>query len=91
VGSAHPAAAHRAGRLDLDLPGRKSEHLRAVAEAALDGLLDGAVLRALDPSRAIQRMQQVKGSARSPPSWSSAPDWLQSEGSGSGPPTGSWG
>jgi hypothetical protein len=36
-------------RLDLDLPGRKSEYLRAVAEAALDGLLDGAALRALDP------------------------------------------
>src|SRR5256885_16569677 len=27
-------------RLDLDLPDRKSEHLPAVAEAALDGLLD---------------------------------------------------
>jgi len=48
-------------RLDLDLPGRKSEYLRAVAEAALDGLLDGAALRALDPGQAIQRVQQVKG------------------------------
>ena len=48
-------------RADLDLPGRKSEYLRAVAEAALDGLLDGAALRAVDPGQAIQRVQQVKG------------------------------
>jgi DNA-3-methyladenine glycosylase II len=48
-------------RVDLDLPGRKSEYLRAVAEAALDGLLDGAALRALDPDRAVQAVQQVKG------------------------------
>jgi DNA-3-methyladenine glycosylase II len=48
-------------RAGLDLPGRKSEYLRAVAEAALDGLLDGAALRALDPGQAIQRVQQVKG------------------------------
>jgi DNA-3-methyladenine glycosylase II len=48
-------------RLDLDLPGRKGEYLRAVAEAALDGLLDGAALRAVDPGQAIQRVQQVKG------------------------------
>jgi DNA-3-methyladenine glycosylase II len=47
--------------LNLDLPGRKSEYLRAVADAALDGLLDGAALRALDPDEAIQRVQQVKG------------------------------
>jgi DNA-3-methyladenine glycosylase II len=32
---------HALARLDLTLPGRKSEYLRAVAEAALDGLLDG--------------------------------------------------
>jgi DNA-3-methyladenine glycosylase II len=48
-------------RLELDLPGRKSEYLRAVAEAALDGLLGGAALRAVDPEQAIQRVQQVKG------------------------------
>jgi DNA-3-methyladenine glycosylase II len=52
---------HALARLDLDLPGRKSEYLRAVAEAALDGLLDGAALRAMDPGEAIQRVQQVKG------------------------------
>jgi DNA-3-methyladenine glycosylase II len=46
--------------LDLDLPGRKSEYLRAVAEAALEGLLDEACLRALDPGHAVQRVQQVK-------------------------------
>jgi DNA-3-methyladenine glycosylase II len=48
-------------RLDLDLPARKSEYLRAVAEAALDGLLDGVALRALDPALAVQRVEQVKG------------------------------
>ena len=44
-------------RLDLDLPGRKGAYLRAVAEAALDGLLDGAALRAVDPGQAVQRVQ----------------------------------
>jgi DNA-3-methyladenine glycosylase II len=48
-------------RADLDLPGRKDVYLRAVAGAALDGLLDGAALRALDPDEAVQRVQQVKG------------------------------
>jgi DNA-3-methyladenine glycosylase II len=48
-------------RAGLDLPGRKSEYLRAVAEAALDGLLDGAALRAVDPGQAVERVQQVKG------------------------------
>lgn len=48
-------------RLDLDLPGRKSEYLRHVAEAAPHGLLDGAALRALDPGQAARRVQQVKG------------------------------
>jgi DNA-3-methyladenine glycosylase II len=48
-------------QLDMDLPGRKGEYLRAVAEAALDGLLDGAALRAMDPGQAIHDVQQVKG------------------------------
>ena len=52
---------HTLARLDLDLPGRTSEYLRAVAEAALDGLLDGTALRAVDPDEAVQRVQQVKG------------------------------
>jgi len=47
--------------LDVGLPGRKGEYLRAVAQAALDGLLDGAALRALDPGQALQRVQHVKG------------------------------
>ena len=52
---------HALARAGLDLPGRKSEYLQAVAEAAVDGLLDGAALRALDPDEAVQRVQQVKG------------------------------
>lgn len=52
---------HLLARLDLDLPGRKSEYLKAVAEAAADGLLDGAALRATDPDQAVQRVQQVRG------------------------------
>jgi DNA-3-methyladenine glycosylase II len=47
--------------LDLDLPGRKTEYLHAVAEAALDRVLDGARLRDLDPEAAIAQVQQVKG------------------------------
>ncbi|MCS7475257.1 DNA-3-methyladenine glycosylase family protein [Umezawaea endophytica] len=47
--------------LDLDLPGRKAEYLRAVADAALDGLLDGAALRAMDPDAAVRAVQEVKG------------------------------
>ena len=47
--------------LDLDLPGRKAEYLRAVADAALEGRLDGAALRSLDPDEADQAVQQVKG------------------------------
>ena len=47
--------------LDLDLPGRKGEYLRAVADAALEGRLDGAALRALDPDQALASVQEVKG------------------------------
>jgi DNA-3-methyladenine glycosylase II len=47
--------------LDLDLPGRKAEFLLAVADAALDGVLDGAALRALPPDEAVARVQAVKG------------------------------
>jgi DNA-3-methyladenine glycosylase II len=47
--------------LELDLPGRKAEYLRAVAEAALDGLLDAAALRAMPPEDAIAQVQEVKG------------------------------
>jgi DNA-3-methyladenine glycosylase II len=47
--------------LSLGLPGRKDEYLHAVAEAALDGLLDGAALRALPAAEALARVQSVKG------------------------------
>jgi DNA-3-methyladenine glycosylase II len=47
--------------VDLDLPGRKAEYLRAVAEAALEGRLGGAALRRLDPQEAVSVVQEVKG------------------------------
>jgi DNA-3-methyladenine glycosylase II len=47
--------------LDLDLPGRKAEYLRAVADAALEGRLDGAALRSVDPDEAIRVVQEVRG------------------------------
>lgn len=47
--------------LDADLPGRKTEYLHAVAEAALDGVLNGAHLRSLDPVEAMSEVGQVKG------------------------------
>ncbi len=46
---------------DADLPGRKVEYLHAVAEAALDGVLDGARLRSLTPEAAVAQVQKVKG------------------------------
>ncbi|MEV4638169.1 hypothetical protein AB0J80_12540 [Actinoplanes sp. NPDC049548] len=57
---AFPAPARLRG-LDLDLPGRKTEYLHAVADAALDGLLDGTRLRALDSQAAVAEVLQVKG------------------------------
>lgn len=47
--------------LELDLPGRKAEYLHAVAEAALEGRLDGTALRAVDPDQALRSVQEVKG------------------------------
>ncbi len=47
--------------LDLDLPGRKTEYLRAVADAALDGRLDAVALRAVDPDDAVRVVREVKG------------------------------
>jgi len=52
---------HVLRELDLDLPGRKAEYLRAVADAALEGRLDGAALRSVDPDEAIRVVQEVKG------------------------------
>jgi len=47
--------------LDLDLPGRKTEYLHAVADAALDRRLDGTALRAVDPDHAVRSVQEIKG------------------------------
>lgn len=47
--------------LNLDLPGRKTEYLHAVAEAALQGRLDGAALRSVDPDQAATSVQEIKG------------------------------
>ncbi|MGH3322622.1 MAG: DNA-3-methyladenine glycosylase family protein [Streptosporangiaceae bacterium] len=47
--------------LDLDLPGRRTEYLHAVADAALDGHLDGTSLRSVGPDEAVRRVQEVKG------------------------------
>ena len=47
--------------LDPDLPGRKTEYLHAVAEAALDHQLDADRLRALDPADAVNVVQQIRG------------------------------
>ena len=47
--------------LDLDLPGRKAEYLHAVAEGALDGLLDTVALRSVDPEDAARTVQRIKG------------------------------
>jgi len=47
--------------LELDLPGRKNEYLHAVADAALEGHLDGPALRSVDPDEAIRAVQEVKG------------------------------
>jgi DNA-3-methyladenine glycosylase II len=47
--------------LDLDLPGRKTEYLHAVADAALDGHLDGVTLRAMAAEDAVRAVREVKG------------------------------
>ena len=57
---AFPAPAVLLG-LDLDLPGRKSEYLHAVAEAALNGVFSGERLRSLDPDEALRQVQGVTG------------------------------
>jgi DNA-3-methyladenine glycosylase II len=54
-------APQRLVHLDVELPWRKSDYLRAVAAAALEGLLDGARLRGLAPDDAVRQVQEVKG------------------------------
>jgi len=48
-------------RIELDLPGRKTEYLHAVAAAALDGQLDAAALRSVEPARAMATVREIKG------------------------------
>jgi DNA-3-methyladenine glycosylase II len=45
----------------LELPGRKAEYLRAVAEAALDGRLSGGHLRSLAADEALADVQSILG------------------------------
>lgn len=47
--------------LDMELPGRKTEYLHAVAGAALEGRLDGATLRAMDTAMAMSAVREVNG------------------------------
>jgi len=54
-------APHLLRTLDLDLPGRKVDYLHAVADAALDGQLDGAALQALEPEQAVQAVRRING------------------------------
>ncbi|WP_433784102.1 DNA-3-methyladenine glycosylase family protein [Actinomycetospora sp. CA-101289] len=57
---AFPAPAALRGA-DLDLPGRKPEYLRAVADAALEGRLDAAALRLSDPDVAVRSVREIQG------------------------------
>lgn len=57
---AFPAPA-RLRTLELDLPGRKTEYLHAVADAALDGQLDGATLHTADPEQSVHDLRSIKG------------------------------
>ena len=59
-GGAFPAPERLRG-LELDLPGRKTEYLHAIAEAALDGRLDGATLRGVHADEALRSVQEIKG------------------------------
>lgn len=57
---APPAPAALRG-LAFDLPGRKEEYLHAVADAALEGRLDGAALRELPAEDALARVRGITG------------------------------
>lgn len=48
-------------RLDLDLPGRKGAYLRAVADAALEGVLDGPGLRRMPAEDALRQLREIHG------------------------------
>ncbi|MGR7023318.1 DNA-3-methyladenine glycosylase family protein [Geodermatophilus sp. URMC 62] len=55
---------------DLPVPPVEQERLRGLAEAALDGRLDGGRLRALPAEQALASVRELPGIGRSPPSWS---------------------
>jgi DNA-3-methyladenine glycosylase II len=55
-----PQVLHRARWLD-GVPERKLSWLRAIAEAAIEGLLDGARLRSLEPSQALAQLRDLPG------------------------------
>jgi DNA-3-methyladenine glycosylase II len=59
-GGAFPAP-ERLRNLRLDLPGRKAEYLQAVADAALDGQLDGAALHISEADQSVRDLQSIKG------------------------------
>jgi DNA-3-methyladenine glycosylase II len=59
-GGAFPAP-ERLRNLQLDLPGRKAEYLQAVADAALDGQLDGAALHIAEADQSVRELQSIKG------------------------------
>lgn len=48
-------------RTELDLPGRKAEYLRAVAEAALEGRLLFDAIRDVEPADAVRQLQDIHG------------------------------
>lgn len=54
-------APHVLRTLDLDLPGRKTDYLHAVADAALNDRLDGLRLRRLATAEAIRGLQDIPG------------------------------
>lgn len=45
----------------VPLPAVKIERLRGLAEAALDGRLDGARLRAMEPTKAVAELRELSG------------------------------
>jgi 3-methyladenine DNA glycosylase/8-oxoguanine DNA glycosylase len=55
-----PQVLHRARWLD-GVPERKLSWLRAIAEAAIEGLLDGDRLRSLQPSQALAQLRDLPG------------------------------
>jgi DNA-3-methyladenine glycosylase II len=55
-----PQVLRKASRLE-GIPERKLPWLQAIAEAAIEGLLDGARLRSLEPSQALAQLRGLPG------------------------------